>query len=201
MPLATPVLSPLYADLKEISPSLPSNLDIILDGPEKILSILEDKKKKVLAVLPELSKMKESTLEKPTIELYEGKEGLKTILEDMLKVRKDICGYSSFKLVELLRFYFPNFILRRHKAGIRTRIIMELSKETERLRRTGKKELRDVRFIKEGSKFRLGHYIYGNKVALLIIRKEEPIGMLIDNEELAEQEKLIFERMWKVAEK
>ncbi|MCK4553018.1 hypothetical protein KAT80_02350 [Candidatus Pacearchaeota archaeon] len=169
--------------------------------PEKLISILEEKKKKILKIIPNLNHLRESVLEKPRVEIYEGKEGLKTILEDMLKTKKDICGYTSVKLMELLNYYFPNFILRRVKFKIRTKIIMEKSKETKELKKTGTKELREVRFIDEATKFKLGHYLYGNKVAILIAKKEEPIGILIKNKELSEQEKLIFERVWKTAEK
>jgi HTH-type transcriptional regulator, sugar sensing transcriptional regulator len=169
--------------------------------PEKIISILDEKKKKILEVLLELNELRESVSEKPSVEIYEGKEGLKTILEDMLKTEENICGYTSVKLMELLNFYFPNFITRRAKLKIKTRIIMEKSKETEDLKKTGSKEFREVRFIENASKFRLGHYIYGNKVAILIAKKEQPMGILIDNEDLAEQEKAVFEQVWKIANK
>lgn len=169
--------------------------------PEKIISILDEKKKKILEVLPELNELRESVSEKPAVEIYEGKEGLKTILEDMLKTKENICGYTSMKLMELLNFYFPNFITRRTKLKIKTRIIMEKSKETEDLKKTGPKEFREVKFIENASRFRLGHYIYGNKVAMLIAKKEQPMGILIDNEDLAEQEKAVFEYLWKTAEK
>ena len=168
-------------------------------APEKIIAILDEKKRKVQEILPALKKIREFVLEKPKVEIYEGKEGLKTILEDMLITKKDICGYSSVKLLKLLEYYFPNFIRRRAKLKIKTRVIMERSKETKKLKKKDTEELRELRFIKEASNFKLGYYIYGNKVSILIAKQEEPMGILIENEELAEAEKLIFERVWNQA--
>ena len=62
--------------------------------PNKILYLLDEKKKAIESVLPDLNKMKESITEKPTAQVYEGIDGLKTIMEDMLKTGKEINGYA-----------------------------------------------------------------------------------------------------------
>lgn len=168
--------------------------------PDEILKILDEKRSKFKEALPELQSLQRSTVEKPVIETYERKEGLKNILEDMLKEGEDICGFSSMKLLELLEYYFPSFIERRAEKGIKSRVIMEKSEETQDLKEKGEEELREVRFIEEAEEFRLGHYIYGDKIAILLAEEREPVGILIEDENFAKEEKLIFERMWSIAE-
>ena len=90
-------------------------------NPEKIIGILEEKKQIIQDIIPELNKIKELVIEKPTIEVYEEKEGLKTILEDMLKTKQDILGYFSTKFYNTLITYFPHFRKRRAKLNIHSR--------------------------------------------------------------------------------
>mgnify|MGYP001598900948 FL=1 len=169
--------------------------------PNRLIQLEQEKIGNLKSILPDLEGMKNVVVEKPRIEIFEGKEGIKSILEDILKTGESMAGYSIMELLNLLGYYFPNFIKRRVKLGIKTRVIMAKSAETVELKKNDKNELREIRFMPEASRFRLGCYVYGNKVAILITKKEEPLGILIENRELAETQRVIFERLWKIAKK
>jgi len=167
--------------------------------PEKLINILNEKKSKINKILPDLKNIYESIIEKPKIELYEGKEGLKTILDDLIKTKKEILVYSSTrKQQQLLQFYFPNYIKRRVKEKIKIKVLTEKSKETLELHKKDKQELREMRFLPKGFEFPTATNIYGNKVAILSLEKE-PIGVIIEDEAIAKTQKMIFELMWKQA--
>ena len=51
--------------------------------PRKLLGDLQEKQAKLKSILPELEALKQSVNEKPSIEVYEGVKGLKTIIEDI----------------------------------------------------------------------------------------------------------------------
>jgi len=169
--------------------------------PEKLLNILKEKESKINDILPELKNLYKSTKEKPKIEFFIGKEGIKTVLDSLIKTNQEILVYGSTKKqISLLDFYFPNYIKRRIASKIKIKVLTEKSKETFHQKEKDEEELRETRFLPTGIEFPTATNIYGNKVAILSLEKE-PIGLIIDNEEIAKTQKIIFELLWKIAEK
>ncbi len=108
--------------------------------PEKLINILKEREEKIKKILPTLENIYNSSPEKPKIEVYEGKEGLKSIYDDMIKTKREILAYGSAKKqIELMQFYFPNFIKRRVKEGIKTKVIIEKSEDSLKLSKNDKK--------------------------------------------------------------
>ncbi|MDD5098567.1 MAG: helix-turn-helix domain-containing protein [Candidatus Pacebacteria bacterium] len=168
--------------------------------PEKLISKLNEKSYRFKLLIPELKKIKNSVTEKPKIEVYEGKEGIKSVYEDMLKINKPIYGYGTTKLLfNFLEFYIPNYIKRRAKLGIKFFIITEESEEARLMRKNDKKELRKTRFSNIIKNMATVTYIYNDKVAIIHISKQHPIGMIIENEDISKTQKIIFDHLWKIA--
>ncbi len=168
--------------------------------PNKLISILEEKKEKVALILPELESLKKSVTEKPAIELYEGKAGLKTILDDIIKSKsKEILTLSSAKIFEVLMFYFPHWIKERVKSGIHARILQEKVKIIQEFKQRDKSELREIRFLPRDFRINTHIQIYQNKIAMLTLRKEELIGVIIENRDIVETQRSLFEVLWKLS--
>lgn len=168
--------------------------------PEKLLNVLKEKETKIRNILPDLKDIYKSSIEKPKVELYEGKEGIKTILDDIIRTKREILVYGSTeKQVQILQFYFPNYIRRRIEAKIHTRVITEKNTKTIEMLKTEKKELRESKFIPDLD-FQTVTYIYGNKMAILSLQKEI-VGLIIENEDISNTQKQIFELLWKIAKK
>lgn len=169
--------------------------------PEKLLNILKEKEKKIEQILPELKEIYKTAVEKPKIEVYEGKAGLKTILDDLIRIKQEILVYcSTRKQLQLLRFYFPNYIKRRVKEKIKIKVITEKSKESLEIHKKDKEELREMKFLPEGFEFPTSTNIYGNKVAILSLEKE-PVGVIIDNEDIAKTQRIVFNLLWRIAKR
>jgi len=168
--------------------------------PSRLITILEERKQKIESVLPELEAIKGTIKGRPTMELYEGKPGIKTIMDDIIKTQKELLAWSSTKdIFKLLTYYTPQFIRRRVKTGIHIKLLTERSSESYKLKKSEKKELRETRFIPIERANTM--YIYGNKIALLDTSMAEPIGILIENDNFANTMKILFELMWKNAER
>lgn len=168
--------------------------------PGKLINILEEKKERLNSILPELTALKASVGEKPTIEIYEGKEGLKTILDDIIKTKpEEILTLSSAKIFEALIYYFPHWIKRRAKEGIKARILQEKTDVIKKLRRQDRKELRQIRYVPRSFKINTHMQIYGGKIAILTLKKDELIGIIIDNQDIVETQRSLFEVLWKTA--
>ena len=78
-------------------------------------------------------------------------------------------------------------------------MITEKSTRTIEMLKTEKKELRESKFIPKID-FQTVIYIYGNKIAILSLEKEV-IGLMIENENISNTQKQIFELLWKIAKK
>ncbi len=170
--------------------------------PDKLIDILRERQDQIRAVLPQLNEIKGSVVDTPLVQFYEGKEGIKTIHEDIIKTKpKEVLVYGNTgKHYEVMQWYFPRYIRERVKNRIFARVITERSKLTEEtIKKMEKAELRQTRFFPRGMTFPTVKYIYNNKVAMMSFG-EHIIGVVIENKSLAEGERQAFELMWSVSE-
>lgn len=171
--------------------------------PEKLIDILHEREDQIISILPELSSIRGKITEKPNVQIYEGKEGIKTIHEDIIKKKpKEVLVYGNTgKHYEIMEWYFSRYIRERVKNKIKARVINERSKLTEEMiKKTEKEELRKTRFFPKGVSFPTIKYIYANKVAMLSFG-ENVVGVVIENKNIAEGERQAFELMWKSVER
>lgn len=170
-------------------------------NPEKLLDILKEREEKLKVVLPELRKVYKSAVKRPNIEVYEGKEGLKTIFNDMVKEKKEILNMASGKdLFSILKFEYPFYIKKRIQNKISTRVITEKGELNYQYKKTGTNDFRKMRFLPNDKSFTNATFVYGDKVAIMSIKKEL-IGVLIADEEIAKNHRLAFEILWGACEK
>jgi sugar-specific transcriptional regulator TrmB len=166
-------------------------------APSKLLSTLKEKEEKIKQAMPELEELQKFRAEKPTVELYEGKEGLKTILDDIIKTKKPMWAYANYKIFELLQYSFPRFVKRRVENKIKVRIIQEKVKPLIRSAEVNKNEYREIRF--SPTTFKSNVFIYGDKVAMINVTKEQPMGVIIKNKSIADTQRQVFEMLWELS--
>ena len=140
--------------------------------------------------------LKKKTKEKQETNFYKGKPGLKTVFEDQLEEKSEILVLGASPLAyEILQFYFKWFDKRRKEKKIKTKIIFN---------KTGKNikiPLSEIRYLPQKYTSPLAVNIYGDKVAIILWSKENPIAIVIKNKEISEGYKKYFELMWKIARK
>lgn len=166
--------------------------------PEKLINILHEREDQIKEILPELKLLRAQTTEKPKVEFYEGKEGIKTIHEDIIKTKpKEVLVYGNTeKHYEIMQWYFPRYVKERVKNKIKARVITERTALTkEKIKSTEKEELRETRFFPEKFNFPTLKYIYKNKIAMISLGKNI-IGVVTENEDLSKGEATAFELLW-----
>ena len=163
--------------------------------PKKLTQILEEKKRKIDKLLPNLRKLKTETLIRPYTEVYEGKAGIKTVYQNILEEKKPLLAISNTHFIfKMLPFYVPHFVKQRAKTGIFIKLLNEKTKESlELMKKRDKQELRETRFIPQLKNIPITEYIYGNNVAILGTRPEDPVGIIVRHKEFAQAQKLIFD--------
>jgi len=164
-------------------------------SPEKLIAQLDEKKNKIQSVLDQLKLIEERVVKKPTVEVYEGHAGVKTILEDVLNSKKQTDVISTSKIFDTFVYYFPHYIEKRKKLNIKSRVLQEASPQTTKLKQRDKSENRTTRALKN---FEINSvtFIYSDKVAIIKLSKDNLIGVLISDKTLAEDQRRIFEILW-----
>ncbi len=165
-------------------------------SPKRLLEILKEKENIVNDVLPEMMLHYEKTKEKQETNFYKGKQGLKTVFEDQIESKKDILILGASPLAyEILQFYFKWFDKRRKEHKIKTKIIFNKTEKKSKI------PLSEIRYLPQKYTSPLAVNIYGDKVAIILWSKENPIAIVIKNKEISEGYRKYFELMWKTARK
>ena len=162
--------------------------------PSRFLDSLEEKQEKIKEVMPELASIKASLTKKPQIEVYEEINGLKSIFNDILSENKETLFVGDPKMLDSLQFYFPHFIKQKRKQGLFSKVITYDCPAMRKYKREAPEKFINMKFIEQ--KVDMTKVIYGNKVAFLTFREKNSIGILINNEEIANTERKLFDILW-----
>ena len=173
-------------------------------NPERIIEILKEREDKIKEVLPKLKSMSKSITEKPSVEFYEGLAGVNFIHDLILReVPKEIRVLGNPEQhFEIMKFYLPRFVRTRVKKKIKARVVIKESKiGREWMKGKEKQELRETRFFSlQPKEFPAVTYMWNNKIVYFTIEKKI-IAVLIENENIAQAQRAVFENLWNVAKK
>lgn len=171
--------------------------------PQALIDILEERKRKLESAIPQLKALHLVVPQAPIAQLYEGKEGVKSIFQDILHSAKTLDAVSNTHFIfQALPFFVPHFIRQRKERGIRLRLLNERTKESMRLMRAkDAAELRETRFLPELKDVPVTEYIYGEKVAFISSDPGSPLGVIMRHKGFADAQRLLFEALWAKAEK
>jgi len=174
----------------------------VAEDPEKLLKIIKNKKEelndtkeRIEEILPELRSLKEKDGDRPITKLYEGREGIKFILEDILssmdgEAVKEYYIYSATNVSDDVNNAFPNFTKERIKRGISVKAISLANGGGT----YGQDERRWLGTNEESATFIL---IYAGKCAFISRDASgNPVGVIIENQRIYETQKVIFMNLW-----
>jgi len=171
-------------------------------APEELSRILTEKQKAITTVMPILEGLYKTKGEKrPQIEIYEGKEGMKTLMDTVLrKTRKEFFAYgSSRSSYEVI----PAFMEEWHKKRIKEKIIMKIiynnTPSTKRKIKEKKESLKytKLKLMPINLESPTATIIFEDYVALQSWTKE-PFAILIHSKEMADNQKEYFKELWKM---
>ena len=181
----------------------------IAERPETLLAVIDKKQEDLAGVkndieesLPLFKILFEKQGGKPSVKLYEGLMGIRHILEDVLKSmdktkNKIYYVYSSATVRKNVYLAMKNFSKKRIQRKIKVKTIalgeggsligFDERKWMQLPSANGESALRPTYQI-----------IYNGKVAHISLdNADNPVGVVIENEEIFQTQKLIFENNWK----
>lgn len=165
--------------------------EFIASEPKRIIEYLDEQKQSVRRILPDLENMRSITRSEATVEIYRGKEGMKTVLKDIVETGEDYCVFEENGYIEkVLPHYFMQFNARLDAAGICVRVLTKGPIATRK-----KMKMRELpQFIA----FPAASAIYGDRVAIFVW--DEPYhAILIRSRQVADSYRQFFDLLWKHA--
>ncbi|MCK5211287.1 ArsR family transcriptional regulator [Candidatus Parcubacteria bacterium] len=175
----------------------PSKLAVLVEREEQRINKI---KADLGSLIPELKSVQDKGGQGPTSKYYEGKSGIRLILEDVLKSVADSSKseyyiYSATNASEDIYSAYPNFTKDRIKARIKVKAI-SLAKGGST---SGLDERRWLGTDEDSATFCL---IYSGKLAYISRdNKGKPVGVIIENKMIYETQKIIFLQLWNLIKK
>ena len=164
-------------------------------APERLLDQIKEKEKTIKEILPELNSAFKESKEKEESDIFRGRKGIKSILQDILNHKEYIAFGSSGKFLEIMKYDFELFQRQKKELKINARVILsKSSKNTEQVKIAYTK----FKYIKDEFSSPTTTFIYDDKTAI-IVWSETPIATLITSKEVADSYKKYFELLWKEA--
>jgi len=174
----------------------------VAEDPSRLVDALEHKiqnldkvKAKLVEVIPQLKSLQGKSSDKPVIKYYEGNQGIKSILIDVLESvsNNDENSYNVFSssaIKDYLYKAYPTFTKQRVKKSINVKAVAMGHLGT-------KAELSEFKSLttKEGPPTYT--LIYTGKVAMISVNSDaKPIGMIVEDRAIYNTQKQLFDFIW-----
>jgi HTH-type transcriptional regulator, sugar sensing transcriptional regulator len=177
-------------------------LHIAAEDPGRLLAVLEDRRRAVEGVLPELRSRYSRSAARPRIRFYEGREGITTVLSDTLACRskrlKGILSMTSDVFKVLGQPAMEQYVARRIAAGVHLQVVRSRQQEAGDRWLNRPEELRELRWAPAGAAFMMTTWTYDDKVALISSRREN-FGIIIQSAEFSDLMTTLFAVLWQVS--
>jgi sugar-specific transcriptional regulator TrmB len=155
--------------------------------PSQLLSILKEKEEQLKSILPELEQLKKPYKEGPKVDLFSSKNGVRTVLNLILKERKEVLIHGSISLfMKTMESYFDMWNQRRIKERIKTKILTTENVDIQ---------FAEIEFLNEEEKSATTTFTFGNKI-IIVMWSDIPVAILIESDEIAKENNLFFNSLW-----
>lgn len=169
------------------------------EEPQKLLGLIAEKQRALLATLPLLEALNNRRADKPRVRFYEGKEGLLRIYEEMFATKEmrfwgSVAGAA--KNVPDIVSWFTKLSLREKP------VVYDLLADTPTDREYARRVIRpgyQIRFFPEKDKLEVDSMLAENKISFCTF-SPEPHGLIIDSSSIAASFKLLWKLAWQSAE-
>jgi len=179
-------------------------------SPDHLLTVAEDQKSKAIqaqtsldGILPSLKDKYRAIEEKPIITHYEGEKGIIKANLAVLAEKKEILAYLVINktIDQKMDAFWKKYYTIRIQDNIHVRAITSNTKEGIEYKKRDKDELRETKLVpKDQFPFAIEKNIVGNKVVFFSTKEGVLTATIIENKEIADTERAIFEIAWKQAE-
>jgi sugar-specific transcriptional regulator TrmB len=175
--------------------------------PGTLLEVLEQKKREIQAttesfrgIIGQMTSDFNLITGKPSIQFYEGTEGIKTVLEDSLYAKGEILNYVD---LESIQKYIPNvnewYVKEREKDKIKNRGLVLDTPFNRNFLKDYHPDITDTKLLPiQSEPFSTIMKIYNDKISYITLG-EHMIGVIITGKAIADMHRKLFEFTWSQA--
>lgn len=162
--------------------------------PENLLNPIKEKSAFIQDLIPELKQIEKIQEIPQEIKVYEGKEGIRTLINLALK-HKEFCAFGSTGRAFYALYEMPRIAEQVMESNIKVRFIGNKKLKGTPAFSFKKFENRYLDIESEATTT-----IFGDYISIHLI-KEKPVVIIIKNKLIAKTYKNHFEVLWKIAKK
>jgi sugar-specific transcriptional regulator TrmB len=168
------------------------------ENPAKLLMRLKEREAALKIILPELQSLRHDTGARPTVRTYSGAEEIKQIMNDVIETKHHMLAILSWDdwIALLGQSFMDDFIESRIQHSLRIKLLTPKTKTALILKERDSKELRTTQFLPDSITINNSNFIYGNKVAIISVKTKQPVGILIEDEDIHHTMEVLFESLW-----
>ncbi len=166
-------------------------------SPKELLSIIEQKKAKISSIIPELEKIRSAVPSFYNIEFFEGRNGVKTITNDIISIPNQIVKVvgAGKKWLEFSESFATIYYRKKKEQNVRTKTILNNSKEERESMKNAKVKNSEFKFIKDIDVTNIAIFIYHDKVSF-VSYEQSPRGFIIKDKEFNRIQNIFFDNLW-----
>lgn len=168
-------------------------------SPQRVIDIFEEKKQKIKAIMPQIMEKQKSVSQ--AVKVYTGREGRKIIFDDKLRHKEEQLVLGAHEPTKGMSMQKEIYHKMRIARKIPLKMLFPLN-ETEAAKKFSKLKYASVRILPKSMRDSpIAINIYGSKVAFLTKSEEQPLSILIEDKNLADDFRNYFFALWKILEK
>ncbi len=166
--------------------------------PDTLPFLMEEKKHQLHCLLPELKTHQHLAGQKPKAHIFEGMAGIKAMTDDQLLSGTAIYAFGIPKDVSERMKSFVNIYHERRIRSKQWQYHVYNENAQERIAHLNTMAYTRAAFLPKEYDSPATTNVYGNKVSFFIWA-DEPFGVIIEDERMAESYKKYFKLLWKIA--
>lgn len=168
------------------------------EQPEALLRSMKQKEELLRGAMPELRALVSTTKTRPKISIYEWWEGIRSLYQEII-TSPEVTYFGSVKDIKR---YFPDVIDEIYRIGkkqpIHARDILSNHPEDLEYARIVVSKTYEVRMLPPSLDFTIDCAIYGNKIAILAVKKDL-FAVVIESKDVAGSFRSLHALAWKSA--
>jgi HTH-type transcriptional regulator, sugar sensing transcriptional regulator len=172
----------------------------VAESPDRLVADLGRKQELVKRALPELLARYNQKKEKPLVQLFQGKEGMREMYEKIFSAG-EVSFFCTIKDVDKMFPDLPKEVITRAKAGrLKVReMVTQSPEDLAHAQRIAKANYYPIRVVPEGMEFLTDNVLFGNSVGFFVYQPQI-FAVLITSRELVQSLRTLYELAWKSAE-
>lgn len=180
----------------------------VVEEPARLIGLFSTKQEKISQAitefreeLPQLTAIYNLNVQKPKIKYYEGVNGVKMIYEDTLSYPEILVHCMTQEGIKRMGDYLEKYFKRLKRWGIKSREIVSDSQLDRKYQKDQSTSRNQIICISQKYITNTDCFIYGDKIAMITYKGGQPVGILIEDSELAKYERIHFDILWLAAKK